>query len=193
MAKEDKLEYYKTYYIDRSGLPIHESDVKALTANCIPLVKTCCRLQVPKGFKFLDCTPDMSFNLSGLSCLKNPIVKKVQIPTCDGSHHKECDVVAGYEIRVVGEVNFSTSVPVSPISGYSFPNHTSTCCSKTAYVNKAISTTCCAKPCDDTEDCVDWAFAFYNICLDEDDCGMYLTINMGIALEYIDPCECDDE
>jgi hypothetical protein len=196
MSEKDntkKFEYDKTYYFDRSGISINESEIKDLHVDDMPIIKSCCRLKLPKGFKFYDDFPGMCFNISNLSCVKNPIIKNVTLPTSECKSPMECEVVAGYEILVVGDIQFSISAPLIPKNGCCFPIHSHTCCTTTATVYKTISYTCCAKACPKTPSCIDWILAFFNIKLKEDDCGQYLQVNMGVALEYAGNCECDDE
>lgn len=192
-TNDNSFEYGKTYYFDRSGLTIKEAEIKALHAGCKSIIETCSRLQLPKGFKFSECTPGMCFDLSGLSCVKSPVVQKVTLPTCERRHSIECEVIAGYEIRAVGDVNFSVSSPVCPIKGSCFPVQSHTCSSISAPVNKVISYTCCPKPCDPCTQCIDWAFAFFSVCPVEDACGIYLQVKLGVALEYTGDCENEEE
>ena len=192
-CSERTFEFGKTYYIDKSGIDINEHELSCVKNECTVMVQSCCRLQVPRGFKVANHNPGMCFNLSNLSCVKNPIVKKVELPSCDHKHPTECEVVTGYEIKVVGEVEFSASVPICPIKGYCFTNHSSTCCNTIVPVNKIVSYTCCPKPCPKCEECVDWKFAYLCIHVKEDGCGQYLQVSMGIALEYAGVCECDEE
>lgn len=188
-----KIEYDKTYYFDKSGLSINEPDLKTLGADDIPMIRACCRLQLPKGFKFHNDCPGMCFNLSNLHCIKSPIMQKVKIPNNEYKHPVECDVVAGYEIRAVGDIEFSVSAPLCPKDGCCFPVHSHTCCAATAPVNKVISYTCCPKPCPAGEPCIEWQFACFRIEFKQDACGPYLQVNMGVALEYTGVCECDEE
>lgn len=191
--KSKKFEYDKTYYFDKTGISINESEIKNLDVDANPIIKSCCRLQLPKGFKFYDDFPGMCFNFSNLSCVKNPIIKNVTLSTKECKCPMECEVVAGYEIRAVGDIQFSISAPINPKNGCCFPTHSHTCSTSTAPVNKIISYTCCAEACSKAPHCIDWAFAFFIINLKEDDCGQYLLANMGVALEYIGICECDEE
>lgn len=190
---EPTFEYGKTYYFDRTGITIKESELKTLYSNCIPMVESCCRLQLPKGFKFSECTPGMCFDISNIKCVKSPVVQNVALPGLDGRHPKECEVVAGYEIKAIGDVRFSVSTPVSPINGACFPVKSHICCSNTEPVNKSVSYSCCPKPCPCNLPCVDWTFAYFCITRVDDGCGPYLLVKMGVALEYTGSCECDDE
>lgn len=190
---ENNFEYGKTYYIDKAGIPISERELSNIMCEDTVVIQSCCRLQVPRGFKIISHCPGMCFNLSNISCVKNPIVKKVDLPSCKGKHPTECEVVTGYEIKAVGEVEFSASVPICPIKGQCIKNHSNICCNTIVPVNKIISYTCCPKPCPKCEDCVDWKFTFICIHVKEDGCGQYLQINMGVALEYTGVCECDEE
>jgi hypothetical protein len=191
--KPKKLEYEKIYYFDRTGAAIDESEIKNLDAGVTPLIKACSRLQPPNGFKFYDDFPNMCFNLSNLSCIKNPIVKNVTLPTKEHKCSMECEVVAGYEIRAVGDVQFSISTPIKPKHGYCFPNRSYTCATGSVAVNKVISYTCCAEACAKQPRCIDWAYAYFIISPKEDDCGQCLLVNMGVALEFVGHCECDEE
>lgn len=190
---QQNIQYGKIYYFDSSGMPINESEIKSLDDNSIPIIKSCCRLQLPRGFKFCEDYPSICFNLSNLSCNKTLILQKVNMPTSKCKNPVECEVVAGYEIRAVGDIDFSISAPIHPIRGYCFPSHTHTCCAITTPVNKIISYTCSPKPCPTTHPCVDWSFGYFLLSLNNDACGPYLQVNMGIALEYIDICEPDEE
>lgn len=186
-----KIEYDKTYYFDKSGISINEEEVKSL-CSCNPtIVKGCCRLQLPKGFKFSKDSAGICFNLSNISCIKSPVIQKVTLPHIDCKPPVECEVVSGYEIRAVGDVDFSVSAPLCPISGYCFPIHSHSCCSTTVPVNSIISYTCCPKPCPKLQECVDWTYAYFSITLKEDDCKPYLLVKMGVALEYTGTCDCD--
>jgi hypothetical protein len=200
MSKEDilggndtKFEYGKNYYFDRSGLTIKESELKTLYANCIPMVESCCRIQLPKGFKFSECTPGMCFDISNIKCIKVPVIQKVNLPGCDSKHPKECEVVAGYEIRATGDVHFSVSAPVSPINGACFPVKSHACSSAKESINRPLSYSCSPTPCELTQPCVEWSFAYFCVATVDDCCGPYLLVKMGVALEYTGSCECDDE
>ncbi|MFL0269864.1 hypothetical protein [Candidatus Clostridium radicumherbarum] len=190
---ENNFQYGKTYYFDKSGLPMDEDDVHRADSECKKIITTCCHMQAPRGFILTDCIPEMCFNLAGLSCIKNPIIQKVTLPACECEHPKQCEIVAGYEIIAVGEVNFSISLPIRPISGFCSTTHSHICCLSTVPINKVISHTCCPKPCANNESCVDWSYAYYCITPAEDNCGPYIGVNMGVALEYTGECECDEE
>lgn len=190
---QEKIQYGKIYYFDRSGIPINESEIKSLNDNCIPIIKSCCRLQLPRGFKFSEDFPSICFNLSNLSCNKTPILQRIKQPTANHELSMECEVVTGYEVRAVGDIDFSISTPINPVSGYCFPAHSHTCCTTTIPVNKIISYTCCPKACSSAHPCIDWNFVFFVLKINEDTCGSYLEVNMGVALEYIDTCEPDEE
>lgn len=192
-SKKRTFEFGKTYYIDKSGIDIDECELKCIKDDCTVMVKSCCRLQVPKGFRIANRNPGMCFNLSNLACVKNPIVKKVELPCCNHKHPTECEVVTGYEIKVVGEVEFSASVPICPKKGCCFKNHSNVCCNTIVPVNKTVSYTCCPNPCPKCEECVDWKFAHLCIDVKEDCCGQYLQVSIGVALEYTGVCECDEE
>lgn len=183
----------KSYYFDKSGLPIDEYEIRKAHSECKKIIKACCLIQTPRGFKLTDFSPEMCFNLSGLSCIKNPIMKKVTLPACESDNQKQCQVLAGYEIIAVGEVNFSVSLPIRPIDGFCYPKHSHICCSSTVPVNEIISYTCCPKPCACEEPCIDWTYAYYCVTQAKEDCGSYIRVKMGVALEYTGECECDEE
>lgn len=192
--KDDtQFEYGKTYYFDRSGLTIKESEIKTLYADCIPMVESCCRLQLPKGFHFSECTPGMCFDISNVKCIKTPIMQKVTISNNNCNTPKECEVVAGYDIMAVGDVRFSVSSPIHPECGACFPVNSHVCCSATEHISKSLSVSCCPNPCLCNHHCVDWSFAFFCITYVDDSCGPYLLVKMGVALEYTGSCDCDDE
>jgi hypothetical protein len=190
---EDSFQYGKVYYFDKSGMPIDECDAHKVHHGCKSLIETCCRIHIPRGFKLANCTPGMCFNLSGLSCIKNPIVQKVDLPSCDCKHPKKCEVVSGYEIRAVGDINFSVSIPICPIRGFCFPKHSHVSSSATVPVNKIISHTCCPTPCSCSEPCVDWTYSYFCVSSVNDDCGCYIQVKIGVSLEYTGTCECDEE
>lgn len=192
-AKENNFKYGKTYYIDKSGMPIDECEAHNIHSKCRKLIEACCRIHIPRGFRLGNCSPSLCFNLSNLHCNKNPIVQKVSLPNCECEHPKKCEVVTGYEIRAVGDVDFSVSIPICPINGFSFPRNSNTCCSATVPVNKIISYTCCPKPGSCNEPCFDWTYAFLCITREEDECGPYFRVEMGVALEYTGTCENDEE
>lgn len=192
-VNEESFEYGKTYYIDKSGVAIEESEIKEMHSDCIPVVRACCRLQLPKGFKFAHRAPGMCFDLSDLSCVKSPMMQQITIPSCDKRHPMECEVVGGYEIRVVGDVHFSVSTPISPIAGFCYPRHSQTCNNTTAAVNEVVSYTCCPNPCPPDICCVDWCFLCFTVYREVDRCGPYLYVTMKLGLEYSGECECDEE
>lgn len=192
-TNKNNFQYGRTYYFDKSGMPIDECEGSKVRSECKKIIETCCRIQIPKGFKLDDCSPGMCFNLSGLSCIKNPIMQKVWLPVCEYEYPKQCEVVAGYEIRSVGEVDFSVSLPICPIKGFCFSKHSHVCSSAIVPVNEVISHACCPKPCSCNESCVDWKYAYFCTALVEDDCGLYIRVKMGVALEYTGDCECDEE
>lgn len=187
------FQHSKVYYFDKSGMPIDECEGHKLRTECKKLIEACCRIKLPKGFHLTSHTPEICFNLSGLSCIKNPIVQEVALPACKGEHPKKCEVVAGYEIRAVGEVDFSVSLPICPIKGFCSAKHGHVCSSNIVPVNEIISHTCCPKPCSITEPCVDWTYAYVCTTMTKDECGSYILVNMGVALEYLGTCECDEE
>lgn len=190
---EKNFQYGKTYYFDKSGLPIDECEILKPHPKCKNIVETCCLIEIPRGFRITDSLPSMCFNLSELSCVKNPIMQEATLPACECEQPKHCEIVAGYEIRAVGEVNFSLSVPINPISGFCYPKHSYACRSSTVPVNKIISHTCCPKPCSCIEPCVDWNYAYFCATIIKDDCVSYIKARMGIVLEYTGECECDEE
>lgn len=190
---ENNFEYGKTYYIDKSGLPIDECESHRIHSECKKIVETCCLIQTPSGFRLTDCSPGMCFNLAGLSCVKTPIIQKSILQTCGCEHPKKCEVVAGYEIRAVGEVDFSISLPIYPINGFCFPRQSHVCCSSTVPVNKIISHTCSPKPCAWNESCIDWTYAYFCTTLVKECCVSYIRVKMGVALEATGDCECDEE
>jgi hypothetical protein len=190
---ERTFEYGKNYYFDNSGISISEQELSSLKSDCSSIVQACCRLQIPRGFKVSNYNPAMCFNLSNLTCVKNPIVKKVELPSCDHKHPTECEVVTGYEIKAVGEVEFSVSVPICPIKGYCICKHSNACCNTIVPVNKIISYSCCPKQCSKDPSCIDWRFCYFCINVKQDNCGQYLEINVGVALEYAAPDDCDEE
>lgn len=192
-TNKDNFQYSKTYYFDKSGMPIDECEGQRLRSEGKKLIETCCRIEIPRGFQLTNYSPEICFNLSGLSCFKNPIVQKVDLPTCKGEYPKKCEVVAGYKIRAVGEVNFFASLPICPINGFCSAKQGHVCCSNTVSVNEVISHTCCPKPCSSIEPCLDWTYAYFCTTLVKDDCGSYIQVKMGIALEYLGTCECDEE
>ncbi len=193
IINEDNYQYGKKHYFDKSGMNIEESEVERLESGCKKIIKTCCRLQIPRGFKLADCSPGMCFNLSSLSCIKNPIVQKVTVTNCECKHKLQCEVVAGYEIRAVGDVNFSVSLPIYPVEGFCFPTNSHISCTSTAPVNKVISYTCCPKPCPCNVPCVDWTYAYFCATIEEDCCGPYIEVELGVVLEYTGACDCDEE
>lgn len=190
---QERIKYGRPYYFDRSGIPINKSEIKTLCDNNTSIVKSCCRLELPRGFNFSEDYPSICFNLSNLSCSKTPILQRVNVSTSKHKISIECEVVAAYEIRAVGDIEFSISTPIYPIRGYCFPAQSHTCCSTTIPVNKIISCTCSPKQCPPTHPCVDWDFAFFVLNINKDTCGSYLEVDMGVALEYIDIYEPDEE
>lgn len=190
---ENNFEYGKTYYFDKSGLPIDECERRKARSECKKIIETCCIIQKPRGFRLTDCSPGMCFNLAGLSCVKTPIIQKSILQACECEHPKQCEVVAGYEIRAVGEVDFSISFPIHPISGACIPTHSHICSSSTVPVNEVISHTCCPKPCACNEPCVDWTYAYFCATLVDEGCVSYIRVKMGVALEATGSCECDEE
>jgi hypothetical protein len=190
---ENNFRYGRTYYFDKSGMPKYESESKREHSKCKKVITTCCLIQIPRGFKLKDCLPGMCFNLAGLSCVKNPITQKVILPACECENPKKCEVLAGYELRAVGEINFSISLPIYPIKGFCFPTNSHVCGSSTVPVNKIISHTCSSKHCSSKEPCVDWNYAYFCVTQIKDDCGSYIKVKMGIALEYKGDNECDEE
>ncbi|MFL0247872.1 hypothetical protein [Candidatus Clostridium stratigraminis] len=192
-TKENNFQYNKTYYFDKSGIPIDEHEGHKIRSKCKKIIKTCCLIQLPRGFKLTDFSPAICFNLGGLSCIKNPLIQKVTLPALECEHPKKCEVVAGYEIRAVGEVNFSVSIPIYPIDGFCYPTHSHICGSSSVPVNENISHTCCPKPCNCNEPCVEWTYAYFNAALLENECGSYIKVKIGVALEYKGECECDEE
>lgn len=192
-TNENNFQIGKTYYFDKSGFPIDECERHKVHSECKEIIETCCLIQKPRGFRLTHSSPRMCFNLSGLSCVKNPIIQKVILQACECEHPKQCEVVAGYEIRAVGEVDFSISLPICPIDGFCFPNHSYISSSSSVPVNEIISHTCCPKPCACDEPCVDWTYAYFCTSLVEEDCGSYIKVKMGVALESTGACECDEE
>jgi hypothetical protein len=190
---EDNFQYGKKYYFDKSGMDIDESEANKIHCNCKKVVETCCRLQIPSGFKLANRTPGMCFNLSNLSCVKSPIVQKVTVTNCECKHSMQCEVVAGYEVRAVGDVNFSVSLPICPLEGFCFPTNSHISCTSTVPVNKVISYTCCPKPCPCKVPCVDWTYAYFSAKIAEDCCGPYIEVELGVVLEYTGVCDCDEE
>jgi hypothetical protein len=190
---ENDYKYGEKYYFDKSGMNIEEEEAKKIHSGCKKLIETCCRIQIPNGFKLADCLPGMCFNLSNLDCVKSPIVQKVDLPNCECKHHVQCDVVAGYEIRAVGDVNFSVSLPICPKEGFCFPTNSHACCTSTVPVNKVISYTCCPKVCPSNIPCVDWTYAYFCTKIAEDCCGPYIQVELGVVLEYTGVCDCDEE
>lgn len=193
MSEENKIEYGKTYYFDKTGLSISEADIQDLDTKCKPTIESCCRLELPQGFKFSNEFPGMCFNLSKLACNKAPIIQRVTLKGDECTHPIECEVVVGYEIRAVGEVQFSVSAPVCPHNGYCFPVHSHICCTSTELINKQVSLTCCPDPCPCDIPCVDWCIAFFKFIKMKDECGDYLIAKMGVVLEYTGICESDEE
>lgn len=192
MNAAKNFEFNKTYYIDKTGMPIDEYEAKQLHTSCTPIVETCCNLRVPRGFEVKDAFPNLSFDLSKLSCIKNPIMEKVFINTHDYGKPLECEVVAGYEVRLVGGVNFSFSAPINPKQGFCFPHQSHTCCTSTVPVNMIISHTCCPRPCPSEKTCYDWRFAYFCVREINSRYGTSLQITMGLAFEYTDSCDNDD-
>lgn len=190
---DENFEYGKTYYFDKSGIYINETDVQNLKTECVSMVKACCRLQLPKGFNFSQDCPGMCFDLSNLTCIKSPLTQRLIIPDVGDKHAIECEPVVGYEIRAIGDVNFSVSTPLCPENGCCFPVRSHTCCYATAPVNNVISYSCCPQPCPSGLPCVDWTFAFFVVRKMEDCCSHYLHIDMGVALEYTGVCDCEEE
>lgn len=193
IINEDNYQYGKKHYFDKSGMSIDESEVERLESGCKKLIETCCRIQIPSGFKLADCSPSMCFNLSNLSCVKNPIVQKVTVTNCECKHSMQCEVVAGYEVRAVGDFNFSVSLPICPLEGFCFPTNSHISCTSTVPVNKVISYTCCPKPCPCKVPCVDWTYAYFCAKIVEDCCGPYIEVELGVVLEYTGVCDCDEE
>lgn len=191
--KSGNIEYGKTYYFDKTGLSINEADIQDFGTKCKPVIESCCRLQLPKGFVFSEECPGMCFNLSKLECKKVPILQKITLKNNECNHPMECEVVAGYEIRAIGEVQFSVSVPICPVNGCCFHEHSNTCCNTTALINKPVSLTCCPDPCPCDVPCIDWCFAFFKFIKMKDECGEYIYVKMGLVLEYSGVCECDEE
>ena len=185
--------YGEKYYFDKSGMAIDEGEANRNHGGCKKLIKTCCRLEIPSGFKLADGLPGMCFNLSNLSCIKNPIVQKVSLPNCECNHITQCETVAGYEIKAVGDVNFSVSLPICPVEGFCFPTNSHICCTSTVPVNKAISYDCCPKPYPGNMQCIDWSYAYFCTTIAEDGCGQYIEVELGVALEYIGACDCSEE
>ncbi|MDP4091429.1 MAG: hypothetical protein Q8930_19465, partial [Bacillota bacterium] len=105
----------------------------------------------------------------------------------------KCELVGGYEIRVVGDVHFSVSSSIYPISGFCFPRHSQVCCNETTSVNEVISYCCSPKPCPPGVSCLDWCFMSFTVNREKDCCGSYLKIIMKLGLEYTGVCECDEE
>jgi hypothetical protein len=190
---ESSFKYGKKNYFDKSGMAIDESDANKTHCSCKKLIKTCCRIQIPSGFKLSDCSPGMCFNLSNVSCIKNPIVQKVSLPSCECKHTTQCEVVAGYEIRAVGDINFSVSVPICPLEGFCFPTKSHISGTSTASVNEVIAYTCCPKPCPCNIPCVDWTYAYFCTVIAEDCCGQYLEAELAVVLEYTGDCDCEEE
>jgi hypothetical protein len=191
-SNENNFKIGKAYYFDKSGFSIDECE-RQEHSECTKIIETCFLIQNPRGFKLTHFSPRMCFNLSGLSCVKNPIIQKIILEACECEHPKQCEVVAGYEIRAVGEVNFSISLPICPIDGFCFPKHSYSSDSSTVPVNEIISHTCCPNPCACDEPCVDWTYAYFCTTLVEEDCDSYIKVKMGVALESSGACECDEE
>ena len=185
--------YGEKYYFDKSGMAIDEGEANRNNCDCKKLIKTCCRIEIPRGFNPADCSPGMCFNLSNLSCIKSPVIQKVELPNCQCKHAMQCEVVAGYEVRAVGDVNFSVSLPICPVEGFCFPAKSHSSCSSTVAVNEVISYTCCPKPCPCNTPCVDWSYAYFCTIIAEDCCGPYIEVELGMALEYTGACDCDEE
>lgn len=190
---KSNFHYGRVYYFDKSGFPVDECEIYKIHYECRKIVEACCVIEIPRGFRLGDSSPGMCFNLAGLSCIKNPIVKKSALPACECEHPKQCEVVAGYEIRAAGEVDFSISFPIRPINGFCYPTHSNVCCSSIVSVNKIISYSCSPKPCNDKEPCIDWTCAYFRAILVKEDCTPYINVKMGVVLEYTGECECDEE
>lgn len=190
---DENFEYGKTYYFDKSGISISENELENCNTGCLPIVEACCRIQLPKGFRFSRQCPGMCFNLSNLTCIKVPVTQKVTLSNCPTRHPIECEPVVGYEIRAIGDVNFAVSAPISPICGECFPVNSHSCCNSSVCVNEVIGYACCPKPCPKDLPCVDWNLAYFIVRRIEDSCGSYLQVNMGVALEYTGICDCEDE
>lgn len=190
---EINFEYGTKNYFDKSGMSIDESEANRIHCSCKKLIKTCCRLQVPIGFNLTSSTPSMCFNLSNLSCIKNPMVQNVNLPSCECKHTAQCEVVAGYEVRAVGDINFSVSLPICPVEGFCFPTKSHTSCTSTVPVNEVISHACCPRPCPCNIPCIDWSYAYFCAIAAEDCCGPYIEVELAVALEYIGDCDCDTD
>lgn len=194
LAINENFEYGKTCYFDKSGISINENEVKSLSMGRLPIIKTCCKIELPKGFNFTRRCPRVCFNLSNLKCIKVPMTQKVSLEDRGDKEPFECKAIVGYEVRAVGEVNFSISTPLIPKNGGSFPGHSHSCCNSTVCVNESIGYSCCPKPCPKEIPCVDWSFAYFTVRRVKDTCNSsYLQVTVYVALEYMETSDCDDE
>lgn len=185
-----KFEFGKTYFFDKSGIPIKPSELESTTPSCLSLVKGCSRLELPRGFKFVACFPSVCFNHSNLSCIKTPIIQKVFVSNCKCEKPIECEALTGYKIKALGEVEFSVSAPICPICGGCFPTPSSSSTTIIIPVNETLSFSCCPKSLEEEScKCIDWNFAFFSLNPKEDCAGPYLEVIVGVALE----CNCMDD
>lgn len=191
----NRFEFGKTYFFDKSGIPINPSELKSNTPSCLSLIKGCSRLKLPRGFKFVVGFPSVCFNLSNISCIKTPIVQKVLVPNCRCEKSIECEAVAGYQIKALGEVEFSVSMPVCPRHGGCFPTRSSSSTTIIIPANETISFSCSPKSLEeDSSTYIDWNFAFFSLTPKEDCTGPYLEVMVGVALEFngMDDDDCDE-
>lgn len=189
---EEDFEYDKTYYFDKSGIAIDESEVEALNVESLPVVEASCKIKLPDGFKFSSKHLKKCFDISNLECFKVPITQKITLSTAK-KYPVECEPVVGYEIRAIGQMKISVCAPISPVGECAFLKNPYSCCDTTVFVNKAIGYSKRPYPCPTDIPCIDWCLAFFTVCKVEDCTGTYLQVKMGIALEYTGICDDDDE
>ncbi|MCM3576468.1 hypothetical protein M3172_25310 [Mesobacillus subterraneus] len=157
--------------------------------SCPVTVNFCCRIEIPPGFN-RDSTnfPEgfgFQFDLSNIRCYKEPLLATASVPTCVGGEPLECEVVAGYAVRVCGSSTLLVNAPLFAIEPGFFNDQLPArgCCSSQTPVDDIIAYTCNPAPC--TQDCVtDITGGFVSWSAVSDECGEYILVVSEITLAY---------
>jgi hypothetical protein len=133
----------QNYYIRVSGELLSPNEGEAILKSCKAFAQFSLNLKLPGGFQFSEGIPPcISYDLTQLNCMYTPYIQQVNLPGHNSSS-KICEVLTGYEIRLVGVVHFVIGREIAPISGQSIGNQMPTVSSSmTVAINEVIDYTC---------------------------------------------------
>lgn len=144
-----KFELGKTYWINMDGTILEgKCDAERQEGLCVFRDRDCCALKIPPGFVVhSDAYFSFCYDKSNLKCIKTPVMGKVKLPLCRPDEITECDVVAGYALKIVGSMTFAVSLPVIPVSGVCLTGPTHVSCFVVMPVDSVMAYTCSPNPC----------------------------------------------